>query len=231
MRHTAAYREETIARALNMKRTDRTELQRLPDRGSHDSEVIHEVLDAAFLAHVGFLTERQAFVIPTLYGRDGDTLYLHGSAASRTLGALEQGIAACVTVTIVDGLVLARSAFHHSINYRSVVAFGTARAISEPARKTRALRTISEHLMAGRWNDVRGPTRQELGATSVLEFSIEEASAKIRRGPPKDDEEDYARSTWAGVVPLSLEAKPPVPDPRLTEGTKLPEYITWSRGA
>jgi len=211
--------------------TERTRVVREPHRGVYDRQEIYKILDEGIVCHVGFASDAQPFVIPTLYGRDGDTLYLHGSAASRTLGALEQGIAACVTVTIVDGLVLARSAFHHSINYRSVVAFGTARAISEPARKTRALRTISEHLMAGRWNDVRGPTRQELGATSVLEFSIEEASAKIRRGPPKDDEEDYARSTWAGVVPLSLEAKPPVPDPRLTEGTKLPEYITWSRGA
>jgi uncharacterized protein len=208
--------------------TERTELQRLPERGSRDPEIVHAVLDAGFLAHVGFANGRQPFVIPTLYGRNGDTLYLHGSAASRTLDVLEKGIAACVTVTIVDGLVLARSAFHHSINYRSVVAFGTACAISGPARKTRALRTISEHLLAGRWNDVRGPTRQELAATSVLEFSIEEASVKIRCGPPKDDEEDYARSTWAGVVPLSLDARPPVPDPRLAAGTELPEYLAPS---
>lgn len=208
-----------------MKPSERTELKRLPDRGSHDSEVIHAVLDAAFLAHVGFVIGQQPFVIPTLYGRDRDMLYLHGSAASRTLQDLEQGIAACVTVTLVDGLVLARSAFHHSINYRSVIAFGTARAISEPARKSRALRTISEHVLAGRWKDVRGPTRQELAVTSVLEFSIEEASAKIRSGPPKDDEEDYARPMWAGVVPLSLEAKTPIPDPRLAAGIELPSYI------
>jgi hypothetical protein len=129
-------------------------------------------------------------------------------------------------VTLVDGLVLARSAFHHSINYRSVVAFGTARGIAEPARKTRSLRAISEHVLRGRWGDVRGPTRQELAATSVLEFSIEEASAKIRRGPPKDDEEDYARATWAGEVPMHLEVKQPVPDPRLARGTPLPEYLT-----
>ena len=208
-----------------MNQTERSELQRIPDRGSHEPEVIHALLDAAFLAHVGFVTERQPFVIPTLYGRDGDTLYLHGSAASRMLSTLDQGIAACLTVTIVDGLVLARSAFHHSMNYRSVVAFGTARAIKEAARKTRALRTISEHLLAGRWNDVRGPTRQELAATSVLEFVIEEASAKIRQGPPKDDEEDYARATWAGVVPMSLEVKTPLADPRLADGTPLPAYL------
>jgi hypothetical protein len=209
-----------------MPPTERSQLQRLPDRGSHDPLVIHEILDAAFLAHVGFQGGTQPFVIPTLYGRDADKLYLHGAAASRMLAELDKGIAACVTVTLIDGLVLARSAFHHSINYRSVVAFGTARAIAEPARKTRALRAISEHLLRGRWGDVRGPTRKELAATSVLEFSIEEASAKIRRGPPRDDEEDYARTTWAGEVPMRLEVKRPVPDPRLAKGTPLPEYLT-----
>ena len=209
-----------------MKPTERTQLQRLPERGSHAPEVVHAVLDAAFLAHVGFCVDRQPFVIPTLFGRDGDTLYLHGSAASRMLGTLDKGMPACVTATIVDGLVLARSAFHHSINYRSVVALGTARAITQPGQKTRALRVISEHLLAGRWDDVRGPTRQELSATSVLEFSIEEASAKVRRGPPKDDEEDYARSGWAGVLPLALEAKAPEPDPRLGAGTPAPAYLS-----
>jgi uncharacterized protein len=208
-----------------MRRTERTELQRLPERGSHDAEVIRAVLDAAFLAHVGFVVDQQPFVIPTIFGRSGDTLYLHGSASSRALGSLEKGIPACVTVTLVDGLVLARSAFHHSINYRSVVALGTAHVIVSPAQKTRALHTISEHLLAGRWSEVRGPSRDELAATSVLEFSIQEASAKIRRGPPKDDEEDYARPTWAGVVPLALETQTPVPDPRLAEGTALPAYL------
>lgn len=208
-----------------MERTARSELQRLPDRGSHDQQAVNEILDAAFLAHVGFQGGTQPFVIPTLYGRSGDTLYLHGSAASRMLTTLDKGIAACVTVTIVDGLVLARSAFHHSINYRSVVCFGTARGIAEAGRKTRALRTISEHLLRGRWGDVRGPTRQELAATSVLEFTIEEASAKIRRGPPKDDEEDYARPTWAGEVPIRLTVMAPLADPRLAKGTPLPEYL------
>jgi uncharacterized protein len=212
-----------------MNPTERTQLQRLPERGSHDLEVVRAVLDAAFLAHVGFLVYQQPFVIPTLFGRDGDTLYLHGSAASRMLGALDKGIQACVTATIVDGLVLARSAFHHSINYRSVVAMGTARAITQPGQKTRALRVISEHLLAGRWDDVRGPTRQELSVTSVLEFSIVEASAKIRRGPPKDDEEDYARSCWAGVLPLALEPKAPDPDPRLTAATPVPAYLSRFR--
>lgn len=188
-------------------------------------QVIHAILDAGFLAHVGFQTNNQPFVIPTLYGRDGDKLYLHGSAASRMLGELETGISACVNVTLVDGLVLARSAFHHSMNYRSVVAFGTARKINEPEQKMHALRIISEHLIAGRWNDVRTPTEKELKATSVLEFAIEEASAKIRTGPPLDDEEDYSLPIWAGILPLKLEAQSPVPDERLVEGLETPKYL------
>lgn len=208
-----------------MNLTKRTELRRLPNRGSHDPEVIHAVLDAAFLAHVGFQSNGQPFVIPTLYGRDGETLYLHGSAASRMLRELETGVPACVTVTLVDGLVLARSAFHHSMNYRSVVAFGKARKIEDTAQKTRALQVISEHLMAGRWNDVRRPSEKELKATTVLEFSIEEASAKIRQGPPLDDEEDYSLPVWAGVLPLKLEPKMPVADPRLGENIETPLYV------
>lgn len=197
----------------------------MPKRGSHELQVIHAILDAGFLAHVGFQTNNQPFVIPTLYGRDGDKLYLHGSAASRMLGELETGISACVNVTLVDGLVLARSAFHHSMNYRSVVAFGTARKINEPEQKMHALRIISEHLIAGRWNDVRTPTEKELKATSVLEFAIEEASAKIRTGPPLDDEEDYSLPIWAGILPLKLEAQSPVPDERLVEGLETPKYL------
>jgi uncharacterized protein len=208
-----------------MKRTERTKLRRLPNRGSHDPEVIYEILDAAFLAHVGFQMNGQTFVIPTLYGREGNRLYLHGSAASRMLRELEAGVSACITVTLVDGLVLARSAFHHSMNYRSVVAFGTARKIEGPAEKAHALRIISEHLMAGRWDDVRGPSEKELKATAVLEFSIEEASAKIRQGPPVDDEEDYSLPVWAGVLPLSLEAKAPVRDSRLADAVELPPYL------
>ena len=190
---------------------------------------VNAIFDAGFLAHVGFCVDGQPFVIPTLYGRDGKKLYLHGSAASRMLGTLETGIPVCITVTLVDGLVLARSAFHHSMNYRSVVAFGIAHKIDEPAQKTRALRIISEHLIARRWDDVRSPSEKELKATAVLEFSIEEASAKIRTGPPVDDEEDYNLPVWAGVLPLSLEAKPPIPDSRLTNGLDVPEYILRSR--
>src|SRR5215471_13230602 len=192
-----------------MRVTRRSQLRRLPKRGSHEREIIHAILDAGFLAHVGFQANGQPFVIPTLYGREGDKLYLHGSAASRMLGELETGVPACVNVTLVDGLVLARSAFHHSMNYRSVVAFGIARKIDDAARKTHALRVISENVIAGRWNDVRGPSEKELKATSVLEFEIEEASAKIRTGPPKDDEEDYSLPIWAGVLPLKWQAESP----------------------
>src|SRR4029450_3823745 len=208
-----------------MNLTKRTELRRLPSRGSRDLDTINAILDAGFLAHVGFCVDGQPYVIPTLYGRDGEGLYLHGSAASRMLGRLETGIPGCVTVALVDGLVLARSAFHHSMNYRSIVAFGTAHKIHDPAQKTRALRVISEHLMAGRWDDVRNPSEKELQATAVLKFSIEEASAKIRTGPPVDDEEDYSLPVWAGTLPLSREAKTPVPDSRLAEGTRVPEYV------
>ena len=208
-----------------MNRTERSELRRLPERGSHDPRVIHEVLDAAFLAHVGFNARAQPFVIPMIYGRDGDTLYLHGSTASRALLVLTGGAPACVSVTLIDGLVLARSAFHHSLNYRSVVAFGTARAIAEAARKTRAMRVISEHCIAGRWRDVRGPSRAELAATTVLEFTIEEVSAKTRRGPPTEDEADYASTVWAGVVPLVLQPQTPIADPRLAAGIEVPTYV------
>lgn len=208
-----------------MNLTERTQLRRLPTRGSHEAETIHAILDAGFLAHVGFQVNGQPFVIPTLYGRDGDKLYLHGSAASRMLRSLESGVPACVTVTHVDGLVLARSAFHHSMNYRSVVAFGTARKIEEADRKTHALRVISDHLLTGRWDDVRGPNEKELKATAVLEFAIDEASAKIRQGPPADDEEDYGLDVWAGVVPMSLETKAPIPDARLRLNVEIPGYV------
>ena len=208
-----------------MKTSPRTELRRLPKRGFHDAATINAILDAGFLAHVGFQVDGQPFVIPTLFGRDGEKLYLHGSAASRMLGELAQGVPACVTVTMVDGLVLARSAFHHSMNYRSVVAFGTARKVEDETRKRNALRVVSEHLIRGRWDDVREPNAKELRATSVLEFQIEEASAKVRQGPPLDDEEDYSLPMWAGILPLKLTAGTPTPDERLVQGTALPRYL------
>lgn len=210
--------------------TERSQLRRLPKRGSHEPETVHAILDAAFLAHVGFQVNGQPFVIPTLYGREGEKLYLHGSAASRMLHELDTGVPACVNVTLVDGLVLARSAFHHSMNYRSVVAFGIARKIQDAAQKTHALRVISEHVVPGRWQDVRPPTEKELKATAVLEFAIEEASSKVRTGPPLDDEEDYANPVWAGVVPVELEAKSPLADARLPEEIPVPPYVhSWRR--
>jgi uncharacterized protein len=205
--------------------TKRTELRRIPDRGSHDWETINQILDAGFLAHVGFCVEGQPFVIPTLYGRDGEKLYLHGSAASRMLRELETGVPVCLTVTLVDGLVLSRSAFDHSMNYRSVVAFGTARKIADSEQKTKSLRVISEHLIAGRWADVREPSEKELKATTVLEFSIEEVSSKVRSGPPLDDENDYGLPVWAGVLPLEIKSRPPIPDDKLVEGVTLPDYV------
>jgi uncharacterized protein len=208
-----------------MHLTDRTQLRRLPKRGSHELDTIFAILDAALLAHVGFAVDGQPFVIPTLFGRDGEKLYLHGSAASRTLRELETGVPACVNVTVVDGLVLARSAFHHSMNYRSVVAFGTARKITDPAEKTAALLVISEHVIAGRWDDVRPPTEKELKATTVLQLIIDEASAKIRNGEPLDDEEDYSLPMWAGVLPVILTTGTPIADGRLPEGTAVPNYI------
>jgi nitroimidazol reductase NimA-like FMN-containing flavoprotein (pyridoxamine 5'-phosphate oxidase superfamily) len=208
-----------------MNLTKRTELSRIPSRGSHDWKRINEILDAGFLAHVGFCHDGQPFVIPTLYGRDGEKLYLHGSAVSRMLRQLETGIQTCVTVTLVDGLVLSRSAFDHSMNYRSVVAFGRARKIADAAQKIKPLRVISEHLIAGRWADVREPSEKELKATTVLEFSIDEASSKVRSGPPLDDEGDYGLPVWAGVLPLEIRSRPPVPDDRLIDGVTLPDYV------
>jgi uncharacterized protein len=208
-----------------MNLTKRTELRRIPDRGSRDWETINQILDAGFLACVGFCVDGQLFVIPTLYGRDGEGLYLHGSAASRMLRELETGIPACVTVTLVDGLVLSRSAFDHSMNYRSVVAFGTARKVADPRQKIESLRVISEHLIAGRWEDVREPSEKELKATTVLEFSIEEASSKVRSGPPLDDESDYGLAVWAGVLPLEMKSRRPIPDDKLIKGVTLPDYV------
>lgn len=212
-----------------MTPSTRSQLRRLPARGSHDEALIHSILDAGFLAHVGFSVDGQPFVIPTLYGRHGNTLYLHGSAASRMLRTLDAGAPACLTVTLVDGLVLARSAFHHSINYRSVVAFGVARPLTRPEEKSAALKIISDHLIAGRWDEVRAPYDKELKATAVLALDIEEASAKVRTGPPADDEEDYALHVWAGVLPLSLTPGEPQPDPRLAPGTPVTPSIASCR--
>jgi uncharacterized protein len=208
-----------------MNLTKRSELRRIPARGSHDWNTISRILDVGFLAHVGFSVRNQPFVIPTLYGRNGERLYLHGSAVSRMLGELETGIPACITVTLVDGLVLSRSAFDHSMNYRSVVAFGTAKKIMNPIEKVESLRVISEHLIPGRWAEVRRPSESELKATTVLEFLIEEISSKVRSGAPLDDENDYGLPVWAGVLPLEVRSGLPIPDDKLVVGVAVPDYV------
>jgi hypothetical protein len=205
--------------------TSRTRVARLPKRGDYSQKTVYEILDAGFLCHVGFVVDGQPYVIPTGYGRSGDTLYLHGSAASRMLRTLAGGVDVCVTATLLDGIVLARSAFHHSMNYRSVVILGKASAIEGDEEKKAALQVISEQIIRGRWADVRKPTAQELRATAVLSLPIEEASAKIRTGPPVDEEEDYELEMWAGVLPLAMCKGEPVPDPRLAAGVDAPYYL------
>jgi len=205
--------------------TERTQVKRLPKRGRYDEETVFQILDTGFVCHVGFSVDGQPFVIPTNYGRKGDTLYLHGSAASRMLKTLSDGVPVCVTVTHVDGLVLARSAFHHSVNYRSVVILGTARLVDDRAEKMEALRIFTEHVMKGRWDDVRQPSEQELKATTVLALPLAEVSAKVRTGGPLDDEADYALPVWAGVLPLEIIARSPEPDPLRKNDPPLPGYL------
>jgi len=207
-----------------LPQTPRTTLKRLPQRGYYDRELIEQILDEGFICHVGFAVDGQPFVIPTGYARVGDSLVIHGSQASRMLRTLGQGIDVCVTVTLIDGLVLARSAFNHSMNYRSVVVFGRATVIEDPAAKLATLRALSEQMIPGRWDDVREPSERELQQTTVLSLPLTEASAKVRTGPPLDDEDDYERSVWAGVIPLSLVAEPPVNDARLPANSEAPKY-------
>jgi nitroimidazol reductase NimA-like FMN-containing flavoprotein (pyridoxamine 5'-phosphate oxidase superfamily) len=205
--------------------TERTQLKRLPKRGKYDHETVHKILDEGFVCHVGFSVDGQPFVIPTNYGRTGDALYLHGSAASRMLRTLSDGVPVCVTVTHVDGLVLARSAFHHSVNYRSVVILGTAHLVEDRAEKMEALRLFTEHVMKGRWDDVRQPTEQELKATTVLALPLQEVSAKVRCGGPVDDEADYTLPVWAGVLPLEVSVQAPIPDEKRQRDLPVPTYL------
>jgi uncharacterized protein len=204
--------------------SERTTLKRLPKRGVFDRDLVYQILDEGFICHVSFAVDGQPFVIPTGYARVGDQFYIHGSQVSRMLRTLSTGIEVCVAVTLVDGLVLARSAFHHSMNYRSVVIFGHAALVEEREAKLAALFAFSEHVIPGRWNDVRQPTEQELKATTVLSLTLAEASAKVRTGPPIDDDEDYVRDVWAGVLPLNLVAGEPVNDPRLPDNIQPPPY-------
>jgi uncharacterized protein len=203
--------------------TPRTRVVREPHRGVYDRETVNKILDEAFLCHIGFAVEGQPYVIPTSYGRDGNVLYVHGSAASRMLRNLDKGIPMCVTVTLLDGLVLARSVFNHSMNYRSVVILGTATLVDDPVEKIAGLRAVSEHILPRRWDDVRQPTDKELKATSVLKIPIEEFSGKVRVGPPIDDEEDYSFPTWAGVIPLAMHPGTPIRDERCEQ--EFPEYL------
>ena len=207
--------------------TPKTKLRRIPKRGSYNLETIYKILDEGFIAHVGFTgTDRQTFVIPTGYARRGDELLIHGSSASRMMRALSEEIEICVTVTLIDGLVLARSAFHHSMNYRSVVAFGAAKIIKDENEKMEALRLFTEHIVPGRWREVRLPTTNELKATTVLSLPLTEASAKIRTGNPVDDAEDYTLDVWAGVIPLEMKAAEPLLDPMMSREIVQPDYIT-----
>ena len=197
---------------------DTNKVKRIPKRGHYDKATIYEILDVGFLCHLGFSVKGRPYVIPTSYGRKGDTIYLHGATTSRMMVNLEEGIPVCLTVTHLDGLVLARSAFHHSMNYRSVVCFGTAKLVSNPIDKEEALKIISDHILKGRWEESRLPIAKELKATTVLALNIDQASAKIRTGPPGDEKQDYELPIWAGVVPCRQVWGTPIPDPLLREG-------------
>lgn len=205
--------------------TERTQVRRLPKRAVYDREAIYRILDEGLVCHVGFVVDGQPVLIPTGYGRDGDTLYVHGSAASRMLRDLARGVQVSVAVTLLDGLVLARSAFHHSMNYRSVVIFGTAAVVEDQTTKREALRAFTEHIAPGRWREVRPPTESELKATTVLAIPLKEMSAKVRTGPPLDDEEDYSLPVWAGVLPLELRSEQPMADSRLSASIQVPDYV------
>jgi uncharacterized protein len=205
--------------------TPRTRVIREPERGVYDREAAYHILDEGFLCHVGFVVDGQPFVIPTSYGRKDDMLYIHGSAASRMLRQMKEGIPVCITVTLLDGLVLARSVFNHSMNYRSVVILSKATLVDDPAEKLEGLRLLSEHILPGRWEDARQPNERELKATSVLRVPIEEFSAKVRSGPAVDDEEDYSFPTWAGVVPLEMTVGTPIDDEQLDSKHEVPQYV------
>ncbi len=204
--------------------TERTRVVREPQRGVYDRETIHKILDEGLVCHVGFSADGQPFVIPTLYARVGDAIYFHGSAASRMLRGVSESASVCLTVTLADGLVLARSVFNHSMNYRSVVALGKATLVDAPQEKLEALRAFTEKILPGRWDDARQPNEKELKATSILRLPLTEASAKVRAGPPEDDAPDYALPVWAGVIPLRTVAAAPIRDKKCDLGIPLPDY-------
>jgi nitroimidazol reductase NimA-like FMN-containing flavoprotein (pyridoxamine 5'-phosphate oxidase superfamily) len=213
------------------KRSQRTTLKRLPDRAVYEYVAIRQILDEGFICHVGFVVDRRPFVIPTSYARVEDTLFIHGSVASRMLRNLAQGVDVCVTVTLIDGLVLARSAFNHSMNYRSVIIFGNAEVVPDGEEKLKALRALSDHIIPLRWDDVRRPSQNELKQTLVLSLALKEVSAKVRSGPPIDGDDDYELPVWAGVLPMRIVAEDPISDPRLSSGITVPSYLkNYRRG-
>jgi len=220
---------DTVLEQNTSLQSPRTTVKRLAKRGQYDRETIHAIIDEALICHVGFVVDGSPVVIPTIHTRLGETLYFHGSAASRMLRSLRDGIDACVTVTLLDGLVMARSAFHHSMNYRSVVVLGKGREVVDREEKLRVLDALVEHVCAGRVRDVRAPNEAELRQTLVIAIPLAEASAKIRTGPPADDDEDYALPIWAGVIPLALTPLWPVDDERLVAGVVAPAYATGYR--
>ncbi len=232
---TAVYRAPDLEHNSGMDSftpTPRTTVRRLAKRGVYDRAAIHAILDEAFVCHAAVVIDGVPVVLPTGYGRDGDVLYLHGSSANRLLRAMAEGAEVCLTVTLVDGLVMARSAFHHSMNYRSVVVFGKARSITDAEEKRKALRCVSEQIAPGRWDEVRPPTDAELKQTAVVALPLEEVSAKVRSGPPIDDEEDYSWPVWAGVLPLKLRAGEPVNDARCApDVAPSASVLNWKRGA
>jgi len=206
-------------------RTDRNRIKRLPTRGHYDRETVYRILDEALICHVGFVERKQPYVIPINFARVDDRIVLHGAKASRLLKHIAAGHPVCVEVTIVDGLVLARSVFHHSLNYRSVVVFGAGRLIEDEQEKLAALQAVTEHLIPGRWQEARLPNRKELNATSVVSINIDEASAKVRVGPPVDEDEDYALPVWAGILPLQEMPLTPIRDELQSENIPLPKYV------
>lgn len=215
----------------NYAPTSRTKIRRLPKRGSYDKLAVHAILDEGFVCHVGFAVDAQPYVIPTVYARAGDTIYLHGSAVSRTLRTMTQAVPVCITVTLLDGLVLARSAFHHSINYRSVVMIGSAHPVDDKDEKLHALQLITDHVVPGRWAEVRWPNELELKQTSVLALPLAEVSAKIRSGPPVDDDVDYSLPIWAGVVPVCTQIGTPKDDGRVLPEVPAIELARFTRSA
>jgi uncharacterized protein len=213
----------------NFTPTERTRVVREPHRGVYDRDAIYKILDEAFVCHMGFTTNGQPYVIPTMFARVGDAIYVHGSAASRMLRGLSDSLPVCITVTLADGLILARSVFNHSMNYRSAVALGKATLISDPSQKLEALHAFTEKILPGRWNDARQPNEQELKATSILKLPLTEISAKVRTGPVEDDAADYALPVWAGTIPLQLIPGAPIRDEKCDPAIPLPVYAAHFR--